>query len=210
MLHRSKLMSSLKMETPLSLETPLGEDIVSYKKRPLHHITREDHKEIYNEETTTRIQCIYIVAAVLWVLVVYVSGIYNNNDCIAWFFLALPLIIYMVNYVGATEFTVDLENEMFRGNFLSFGYLIVLIFINWSTVADKNKFFRILILALVFIMLSLVDIWVNKEHLALAKHVRSVLHTAALALLAYALYLYYLDQVRVQGNGDTVSEGNAS
>ena len=180
----------------VSTGTPENEDIVDYKKRPLHHLSRDERHDFYNTDTTKQIQYLYIVMAVLWVFVVYMSSLHKNNDMISWFFVALPIIVFSINFLGATEFTLDLDSEMFRGNFLSFGYLIVVIFINWSSVSNKNKFFRILILALVFIMLSLVDFWVNKDHMAITKHAKSALQTSSLSLLAYSLYMYYLDQMQ--------------
>ena len=52
-----------------------------------------------------------------------------------------------------------------------------------------------MMIALVLIMLSLIDVWVRKDHIILEKHLRSIFQTAALSLLAYALYIYDVEAV---------------
>ena len=99
-----------------------------------------------------------------------------------------------INLINVECCSLDVEKEMFKGNFLSFGFLITIILLNWKTPLegqDKSKFFQLLVMAFILIMVSLVDIWVPMKFQSIIKHIKTVLHTAALALLALSLYLYY-------------------
>ena len=160
---------------------------------PFHHLARKKGKT-YDVNTVRQIQIIYIIAAVLWIVIIFIFRWYQTG-ILGLVFLAIPLIVFAFNYHFACLSTTDLEQEMFQGNFLSFGFLITIILINWTKVGDKSKLFKILMTALILIMLSLIDIWVSKDKLILIKHIRTVLQTSALILLAYALYVYYFDAV---------------
>jgi len=119
-------------------------------------------------------------------------GIYNG-EYMGLLFLSIPVIVYMINYVGCKEITKDVEQHMFKGNFLSFGYLIVVIFMNWNSSIERTKFFKTLVISIILLMLSLVDLWVCESLLILSSSLKSIFQTASLGLLSYSLYMYYLD-----------------
>jgi hypothetical protein len=152
----------------------------------------------YNQNLVPRIQSVYLLASIGWVLIILLLKLYEVK-IIGWIFLILPLFIYFINYINASNCTSETEDEMFQGNFLSFGFLIAIIILNWNTPAlsDKSKFFKILVLAFILLMLSLVDLWVSKVHLTIVKHIKSALQTSSLFLLALSLYIYYVDQTSI-------------
>ena len=154
----------------------------------------DDH---YHCEIVSRIQIVYIIASILWFVVVFMLDLWKKNDTIVLLFLALPLIIFGINFLSLGEFTCKMEDQMFKGNFLSFGFLVAIILINWNSPIgnhDKTEFFKILILAFILLMISLVDLWVGENKMPIVKHIKTTLHTASLSLLALALYLYYTYQ----------------
>lgn len=176
----------------------LGSDIhrdtkVYESKEPLHHLSKTRRKT-YDDETVRQIQIVYILAAIIWVVLIFVCGWYKTKP-IGLLFLSIPLFVFAINYHNAIYHTVDLESEMFEGNFLSFGFLITIILINWKKIGDKRRIFKILMISLIMIMLSLIDIWVDRENLILVKHVRTILQTTALLLLSYGLYTYYVETI---------------
>lgn len=142
--------------------------------------------------TTQSIQIFYIIASVLWLLLIYFTRILDNVDIVSMSILAIPIIVYLINYEGCTHFKKDSECDLFKGNYLSFAFLIAVIFINWNKDARNESVFRIMFIAIILIMVSLIDIWVDKDALYLFKHIKSSLQTAALTLLAFALYNYSL------------------
>lgn len=160
---------------------------------PLHHLSKTRRKT-YDSVTTKQIQLIYVIATVIWITLIIVFG-WFRTPIIGILLLSIPLVIFAINCYNVKNHTVDLESEMFHGNFLSFAFLITSVLINWKKVGDKRKIFKILIVSLVIIMLSLVDVWVDRENLILIKHIRTILQTAALFLLAYCLYTYYVETI---------------
>ena len=149
----------------------------------------------YSIDTIKNIQIVYIIAAILWIIVFFWVKAYFS-DTISWLFIFIPLVVFSINYLSLTKINVETENQMFRGNYLSFGLLIVIILINWNNPMgpqDKIMFFRVLLVAFVLIMLSLIDVWVYPCYLSIVKHIRSILQTSALTLLALSLYLYYVE-----------------
>lgn len=184
-------------------DTP-HDDEIDLESCPYHYILRPRKRDTYSRKNVVNIQVTYIIAAVVWIIVIFLLGL-HKTDIIGWIILALPLIVFAVNYVNLTCITPEIENEMLKGNFLSFAFLITVILINWSKIEDKSKYFRILLLSLILLMLSLVDIWVKPENMALMRHIRTILHTTSLALLVLALYLYYIEVIRVDPNTPTKS-----
>ena len=156
-----------------------------------------NHCDRYECNIKTNIEYVYIIAAVVWIILTIVLGLWSHNDLIVWIILIIPLIVFVINYLSLGDFSCKTEDQMFRGNFLSFGFIVAIILINWNSPIDnqdKTEFFKIIIVAFVLLMLSLVDLWVGKKRMPVVKHIKTALHTASLTLLALALYLYYTYQ----------------
>lgn len=178
----------------------------NFDTSPLHYLAKRPGKH-YDHYICMSIQYIYMVAAIIWLIIIYLLKFWESG-LFGWIFLLIPLFIYGINLSNVEHQTVDLEDDMFQGNFLSFGYLIVLFIINWEKVKDTRRLFTILMISLILIMFSLFDIWVPKHNIILIKHIRSILIVAALSLLAYALYIYYEGILYYNNSKNTVDNGN--
>ncbi len=158
-----------------------------------HHNHNNNNHDCYNDNVIRSVQAVYIIASLLWVVLIATLGLWKQ-DWLALLLLLLPIVVYTINFVSLGDFTCSSEEQMFRGNLLSFGFLVAIILINWnSPIGKQNKteFFRILIAAFILLMISLIDLWVSPDNMSIAKHVETALHTASLSLLALGLYLYY-------------------
>ena len=154
-------------------------------------------KDRYNSNVKKYIEYIYIGAIIVWFILTVVLGLWKRDDVIVWLILSVPFVVFLINYLGLSEFDCGTEDQMFRGNFLSFGFLVAVILMNWNnSVGQENKieFFKILTAAFILLMLSLIDLWVCQKKMKVVKHIKTCLHTAASVLLALALYLYYTYQ----------------
>ena len=94
------------------------------------------HKK-YNNNTIKTIQGVYIIASLLWVVLIYVLGL-HNHDYIVKLLLLLPLVVFVINFISLGDFMCEYEDQMFRGNFLSFGFLVAIILINWNNPLEHN------------------------------------------------------------------------
>jgi len=160
-------------------------------------LKQKDKCEGYECEIKNSIEYVYIIASIAWIILTIVLGLWKHDDIIVWLILLLPLVVFAINYLSLGDFTCEMEDQMFRGNFLSFGFLVAIILINWNSPMghhDKTEFFKIIVAAFILLMLSLVDLWVEKKRMPVVKHIKTSLHTASLTLLTVALYLYYTYQ----------------
>jgi len=159
------------------------------------------HSHKYNENLIVQIRTVYVIATLVWLFIVFFMG-FLKDDPIIIFILLIPVAVFAINFVSTGEFTCHIENQMFKGNFLYFGFIVAVILINWNkdlSAEEKHDIFRILVLALILLMFSMIDVWVSAEEQPIVKHIRTTLHTASLTLLAYGLYEFYI----FQGKGMT-------
>lgn len=148
----------------------------------------------YDPNTQYKIQIIYVIAIIFWLILIVILQLYLPKNTFLFIILLIPLIVFIINFFNVKCYTLDMDGEMFKGDFMLFASILLVVFISWHDKPKHGpKMFRVLMVSLVLTMLSLIDIWVSKENLILVKHVRSVLQTLVLTLLIYALFLYYTD-----------------
>jgi len=157
---------------------------------PIHHLARVIRKDYYCEDTIKRIKILYLVAVIIWFVIIFWLDLYDVG-VLGWFFILLPVFVFGVNFSFLESCTKDTENDLFAGNFLSFAFLVTAIIISWTKTPTRPYYYKVLLVALFFIMLSLVDFWVPKKHMPISKHLRMIFQTSALSLLALAIYKYY-------------------
>lgn len=152
-------------------------------------------KECYSEEKASQVRMVYIVALVIWILIIACFGLYTT-DVIGWIILGIPLVVFFSGYANSDKLTIEIEQENFQANYFAVGLLLILPLLTWANreyKGDRNRFIRILVLAVIIVMLSLLDLWVEKQYLSVNKHAKSALQTIAIVLLIYAFYSYYID-----------------
>jgi hypothetical protein len=138
------------------------------------------------------IYLVYLLAFAIWLgiawwLRLFVSGVVG-------FLIGLtPLVLFTISTISIPYLTSNVEDEMFRANFLSLGLVVVIPLFGLMSAnykGDQRQFLLLLLLAIVFAMLSLVDIWLSPNYMSVAKHVKSVLQIYAIFMLVYAIWLY--------------------
>lgn len=147
----------------------------------------------YGRNKTRTIQLTYIIASILWILLIAVTGLYQTT-LLGYLILTIPLCVFGFGFINAQHLTVEVEENVFTANSLSIGLLILLpLLTEVDKSFNKNKkiFTRAMIIAVVLAMFSLIDVWVQPKMLSVTKHIKSILQTLALTLLVYALYMYY-------------------
>ena len=152
----------------------------------------------YGRRKRLSIQIMYVLSMAAWIIIVTALGI---RPCTlpAFLILALPLGVYAIGLWNAGAITSEVEDCVFASNYLSIGLLLVLPLLTWINkhyCGDKLHLLKITVVAVVLSMLSIVDIWVPKKWLPFVKHLKSVLQTASLALLIYAVYEFLISQCK--------------
>lgn len=147
------------------------------------------------EDIIKYIRLCYIAGALFWILILHLLKLYRADLYII-LILAIPFLCFGVAFVNAPYITGELEDELFKSNYLSIGLVIVIPMLSWINndyKGDKTSYTRILILAIITTLLSMVDIWVTDRIFPVLKHCQSILQTFSLTLLIYGLYSYYTE-----------------
>lgn len=147
----------------------------------------------YTENKIRYIQTLYIIAAIVWASVILIMHLYRT-DVIGLLILTIPFIIFAIGYYNASVMTPEIEDIIFKTNYLSVGLLVVIPLFTWLGKhhdADRGHFIGIITLGVVLSMISLLDFWVKRGWMSVIKHLKSVLQTMALTLFILAFYIFY-------------------
>jgi hypothetical protein len=162
-------------------------------------VTEEDPKPTdkfkkYSNDKARVSQIIFIVAAFFWAVIIVVLGIYKKQSWVGWLILSIPFLIFFLGFIFSNKISPEIEDEMFKVNYLSIGLIIVLPLLAWMNKdfqGDKSHFMTIVIVAIIINLVSLLDVWTSRRYMAFVKQSKSVLQTVSLVLLIYALYLFF-------------------
>lgn len=155
---------------------------------------QKDKYKHYGRRKTHLIQALYILAATLWIGLCYYLELYRT-DWVGILILVLPLLVFLVSYSNADSLSIEIEEEMFRYDYLTIGLLIAFPLLTWMSKdyqGDKRHFIRVIVVAIMFTLLAIFDVWVKRKWVTVVKHTKSIFQTAAVALLIYAFYNYYV------------------
>lgn len=157
--------------------------------------------KIYSKGRTRGVRIVYALAILLWLFCIWALELYDTT-WLGYLILALPILLFVIGMINACSLTVEVEETIFSFSYLSISLLIVFPLLAWIAkdyVQDKEKLIQIMIIAVVFALLSLFDIWVRPKWLTVVRHLKSIFQTLALTLLIFALYAYYLGRDRSNG-----------
>ena len=159
---------------------------------------KKDKFKKYGTRKSLIIKIIYIIGLLFWLFLI----IFLNLNCLPLLgiiFLLIPIIMFLLGFINSSSLTIEMEEELFKANFLTIGLIIalpLLIHISKEYCGDKCQFITVVFLSLVFSLLSLLDFWTRRKWLTVSKHIKSTFQTIAITLFIIALYLYYLSACR--------------
>lgn len=150
----------------------------------------------YDKDGLLIINVSYTIGILIWSIVVCCLGLYRF-DIICTLLIFLPYIIFILGIANANKVTKETEKMFFTYNYLSTGLLIFIPFLTWLGASGKKKnarFIILIVLAMIFTMLSMIDFFVDVKYLPITKHIKSIFQTLSMTLLIYAIYLYYISR----------------
>lgn len=163
-----------------------------------HHVDNNKKDKYYSKSKVTYIRNIYLIGSIFWILLVSCLSLHRIS-CVTLAIIVIPLLVFLLGYYSCSSLNREIEDEMFKANFLTIGLIIalpLLLHVSKEYTGNANQMNLIIILSLIFSLLSLLDIWIRKKWLSVTKHIRSVLQTFALTLFILALYLFFLDKTK--------------
>jgi len=144
----------------------------------------------YPQNTIFYLQMMYIIAIILWIIIVIWLKLYNTNF-FGFLILAAPIVFFIIAFASLTGINREVENYMLQTDFLQFGYIVVVIVLIWDKTIDDEKIYSLVGIGMVLLVLSMLDIWITKEKLVYMKHFQSIVQTIAAVILIFTLFYYY-------------------
>lgn len=149
--------------------------------------------KFYEPELLRKIECFYVVAIVLWIVVVIYFRLVED-DAVSIIILFIPIAVYMLGLWSLSEVTIDDEEKILSSSYLSIGILVIVPLLTWThdRFGEETKILQIIVLAIILAVTSLIDVWTPAKNISLVRHFRSILQVAALTLIIYVLYHIFL------------------
>lgn len=146
----------------------------------------------YTEFQQRWLALLYVVALLIWLIIIIHFCLYSEP---AWWILLLPFVIFALGLANISEITEEVEDAMFTSGSLSVGLILALPLFAWLSDkydGDRRRFMVVLVLALSFSLLTMIDIWIPQCWVCFYRHLRSALQVMGITLLIFALVNYYL------------------
>jgi len=149
----------------------------------------------YGEKQVQQIRWIYLGAIFIWIAICYLLKLIPGRDWVEVLIVILPLVIFISAWYFADRVTNIVEDFMGKTNVLTLGLIIALPLLNWvqDRGPEKKQFTQIMAVAIIFSLLTLIDIWVGHDELCVLRHAESALQTMAITLLIFGLYRFFID-----------------
>lgn len=146
----------------------------------------------YHRRKRTVIYLVYTFAFFIWLVLVWWLNMFTSGP-VGFLIALVPFALFTISALSVPYLTMEVEDQMFKANFLSLGLVVViplfgLMSSNYK--GDKKQFLYILLMAIVFAMLSLVDVWLSPNYMSAPKHIKSCLQIYAIFMLVFAIWLY--------------------
>lgn len=156
----------------------------------------------------TSIEFVYIIVIVLWIALIYYLDLFTVGT-LGIILVILPIVIFGFSAYNHGYHTDDLLHEIIRADYLSFVVLAIILMINWSRAERKERIFKIIFIAILFLMLSILDIVGDSEEMRIYRTIKAAFQTIAITLILLALYVYYME-IEVDYKKGTIEPGTTS
>lgn len=137
---------------------------------------------------------LYFLAFLLWLFIAYKV---HDRNLFAVLILLIPLLVMGISLWNLMYIPARMEEQLFRANYISICVLICVPLLSWVnrdiSPDRKHKFIWCVILAVIFAIISLYDVWTDSDWQFFTIHFKSIAETFAITLLLYALYSYYIE-----------------
>lgn len=150
-----------------------------------------DHCGKYSSDLLDEISWIYIIAIVMWLFFMYLTGIYIT-DYIGFLILMIAPIFYVIQIYMLDICSSESESDLFKFDILALGIIIINIMLSKEK-SEYNRFFtKIVVYGILLLIISSLDFWTSKRGLIISRHIRTIFRTAATVIFGYMFYMFYI------------------
>lgn len=135
---------------------------------------------------------VYIVAILLWsFFLLYLSP---PDDGWGLLILMIPFVTFLISMFSLNQLSVQAENGIGGAFFLAAALVVIVHLLSTffkNTEGEKSYLLWLTVVAIIFALISAIDIWVPAKWGPLLKHIKTMFQTAFYTLLIYIIYLFY-------------------
>lgn len=137
---------------------------------------------------------IYIIAVVIWILMLYALQVYRHRAIVGYVILAVPIFVFAMGFLSVGKITKEVRAQMFRADVVSVALLFITAILT-SMDRDTHYTLHIMLVATVLVLLSLIDIWTGPKTIEFVQVTKSIFQTSAITLLVYVLYIRFTERL---------------
>lgn len=157
------------------------------------------HKSYGNGKIDT-LFLIYFIFIILWGILVWY--LHPSVDWKGWLIMFLPWIVFFIAIWYLDSLSVHVENIVGENNFLTTGLFIAipLMALVSKDITDQQHnsvVNKVVLFAVTFAVLSMIDIWLPEKLLSIVNHLRSIFQTMSITLIIFSMYYHYYHLGRV-------------
>ena len=152
----------------------------------------DSHQNHTSKKRKITFQIIYIIAVILWILVLYALKVYTHSSPVGYFILSIPIFVYAIGFLSVGKITTETQTQMLKTDVLPIA-LLFLATILCNTQRDSHYTINIMVIATLLVLLSLIDIWTSSKSLRMVQIIKSIFQTAAITLLIYVFYIRFTE-----------------
>lgn len=147
----------------------------------------------YRKSNVKILRYVYIIAIVIWLLVVWWLKLYKTNFW-GMAILSIPIILFIMAIGMLPSLCRNDEMMLFKANFLSVGLLLALPLLGLLEKKYQGEVVisAVIVLAIMFTMMSLIDVWVMYIYAPIARHIKSIFQCFAIVLMIYSLNTFFV------------------
>ena len=140
-------------------------------------------KKCYSKRRSDIVKLVYAILIVIWIALIILFNLYKLNAAIL---LIIPILLFTFAIFNSKNLSEDVEEHL--ASIILFPMMVVvgLSLFTWlhdNFTGDQNLFMKAIFLAVVLIMFSSYDLWVNRKYLFVLKHISSGLETMAISIM---------------------------
>jgi len=144
----------------------------------------------YDDDKIKTVRWIYIIFIIIWICTIYFFSIYKIKYAII---LMLPIILFIIAIINAPYLCEEVESELFKIIYFPMIIIVSINLFSWlskDNINDGKILIRCIFISIVFLLLSSLDIWMNKKWIFAYRHVQSAFELMSVTLIIFVVIIY--------------------
>lgn len=143
---------------------------------------------------------------IIWIWIVAFMLPFCNP--VSFVIILIPVCVIIINILDSDGVTKETDETMFHSSSVNILLLVIGLFLSSRVVKGKMdpKFARWVILAIVFIVLSSIDIWVSGDRVRGMKYFRSLCEIFGVTIFVIIMLEYFVTEIEDSYESDESSD----